>query len=214
MASNPCWRRMFAAWGASPWSSRIRFTLLGLCSAARHRPWPPHTGAPAGNPPARATDTRFAGALPRLNRNPIEQVYRGHGPSLNHQCVLRLTVVVVKAVTRQQQPLLTLRAAFDGGHEVDLACRFDCLAQPQRADLAIHCYRQVGAKAAAIRQPVADARPSALEIFYHFTDRGAGRLDRGTAAGQLAQHRRDVYLSHASVPLLPDGFHNRRRVHG
>jgi integrase/recombinase XerD len=51
-------RRMFAAWGASPWSSRIRFTLLGLCSAARHRPWPPHNGAPAGNLPVRETDTR------------------------------------------------------------------------------------------------------------------------------------------------------------
>jgi len=88
----------------------------------------------------------------------------------------------------------SLPPAPDGSHEVDLARRFDRFAEAQRADLAIHGHRQVGPQAAAVGQPGANAGPPALEIFDDLPDRRAGGLDRRLAAGQLAQHRRNVHL--------------------
>jgi hypothetical protein len=44
---------------------------------------------------------------------------------------------------------------------MDLAGRFHRLARPERADLAVHGYPEIGAEAAPIDQPVADTWPSA-----------------------------------------------------
>ncbi len=90
------------------------------------------------------------------------------------------------------------RAAADRRDEVDLALRADGFEQAEGRDLAVHRHRDVRAQAVPDDEPLADARPGALQIVDHLADRFPLDFHRRLAAREGRQRGWNIDEGHVS----------------